>query len=138
MSNSNEATYEVGYRRPPKKSQFKKGQSGNPKGRRKGSKSFLSLLAQAFDQRVWANDGGRRKSISKREAFATQFVNKGAAGDLRAAKLLLECMRQIEAEWALAEQPEHHRASEGARERILRRLEEMAQRQAQLETDGIG
>ena len=32
MSNDND-DYEVGYGRPPKSGQFKKGQSGNPKGR---------------------------------------------------------------------------------------------------------
>jgi hypothetical protein len=137
MPNHGERTYRVGYGRPPKETQFKKGQSGNPKGRRKGSKSFLSLLAEAFDQRVWANDGGERKSISKREAFATQFVNKGAAGGIRAAKLLFEWIRQIETESALAEQQGGQRASGDARERIMRRLEEIAQRQAKFEQIGV-
>ena len=36
------ARYRIGYCRPPKRTQFKKGQSGNPKGRRKGSRNMVS------------------------------------------------------------------------------------------------
>ncbi|MGJ3627161.1 DUF5681 domain-containing protein [Sphingomonas sp. MMS24-JH45] len=34
-------TYEVGYGKPPIHARFQKGQSGNPKGRKKGSKNLV-------------------------------------------------------------------------------------------------
>jgi hypothetical protein len=50
--------YDVGYRRPPPSGQFKKGTSGNPKGRPKGAKNFLTLLEQELAQTVVINEGG--------------------------------------------------------------------------------
>lgn len=39
-----EGNYEVGYRRPPRQTRFKKGRSGNPRGRPPGSRNFASLV----------------------------------------------------------------------------------------------
>jgi hypothetical protein len=41
-----ETPYEVGYGKPPASGKFAKGQSGNPKGRSKGSKHFASVVLQ--------------------------------------------------------------------------------------------
>src|SRR5690349_24856481 len=75
--------YEVGYCRPPKQHQFQKGQSGNPKGRPKGRRSFLSLLDDALNEHVVVHEGGQRKKIKKRVAAAKQIANKAASGDYR-------------------------------------------------------
>jgi hypothetical protein len=73
--------YEVGYKKPPKHGQFKKGQSGNRKGRPKGSKNPLIELRRALDQQVWVTENGKRKRIKKIDLAFTQLVNKAAAGD---------------------------------------------------------
>ena len=92
--------YDVGYAKPPRSGQFVKGQSGNPKGRVKGSQSILTLLEKNLQTQVIINEGGQRKSISKREAIILQIVNKAASGDARAIKefLYLALMMEGKAE----------------------------------------
>ena len=41
-----DADYEVGYGKPPETTRFKKGQSGNPKGRPAGAKGWTEPLAE--------------------------------------------------------------------------------------------
>lgn len=79
----------VGYRKPPVKSRFKKGQSGNPKGRRKGSLNLSTLIQRQLNSKVVITERGVRKSITKRELIAMQIVNKAAAGDPKAIPILL-------------------------------------------------
>jgi hypothetical protein len=81
--------YEVGYGKPPRSHQFPKGKSGNPKGRPKGSPNFRVALQRALAKGVVVSENGRRKSITKQDAAATQLVNKAASGDLRAIAQLL-------------------------------------------------
>jgi hypothetical protein len=76
--------YKVGPGRPPLHTRFKKGQSGNPRGR--SPKNLVTLLADALNKKVWATIDGRRRQITNREAIVTQMVNKSASADLRATK----------------------------------------------------
>ena len=80
--------YDIGYGKPPRASQFKPGQSGNPAGRPKGSANLASVLAQMLREKVVINEGGVRKTITKREAAMKQLANQAAAGDLAAIKFL--------------------------------------------------
>jgi Family of unknown function (DUF5681) len=91
-----ERDYEVGYGKPPLHTRFKTGQSGNPRGRPRGSKSLATLVGEALDQKVVVTDGGSRRKISKREAMITQLVNRSAQADLKAMQLLLGIMQDIE------------------------------------------
>jgi hypothetical protein len=79
---------EVGYGRPPKRNRFRKGQSGNPKGRPKGKLNLATVLERALQETVIINENGNRRKVTKREAACKQLVNKAASGDLTALKLL--------------------------------------------------
>jgi Family of unknown function (DUF5681) len=88
--------YSVGYGKPPLHSRFKAGQSGNPRGRPRGTKNRITILNQTLNERVLVTDNGKRKSITKQEAIFKQLVNKAASGDHRAAQLLLSEIRDVE------------------------------------------
>ena len=61
--------YEIGYGRPPKSTRFKPGQSGNTKGRPKGSTNLENLLNKALDVKVTIETPTGTKRITKREAI---------------------------------------------------------------------
>ena len=84
-----ERDYAVGYGKPPVHTRFKKGQSGNPRGRPRGAKNNATLLKEALDQTVAINENGRRRHITKRGAMFTQLANKAAQGDHRAIQTVL-------------------------------------------------
>jgi hypothetical protein len=82
----------VGYALPPRSGQFKKGQSGNPKGRKKGSLGFSTLIRKSAKERVTVQENGTRKSLTKDEAAVKQLFNQAASGDQRAIKLMADLM----------------------------------------------
>jgi hypothetical protein len=89
MAKKRDAKYQVGYGKPPRRNQFEKGQSGNPKGRPRGSRNATTLLKEALNEQVIITENGRRRTITKKEAIVTQIVNKAASGDHRSIQLLL-------------------------------------------------
>ena len=97
MPTGTKGDYEVGYRKPPRHAGFKKGQSGNPRGRPVGSKNLATLLNDALNQPVTVTENGRRRKITKREAVITQLVNKSASADPRSLKILLDLLLNLEA-----------------------------------------
>jgi len=89
MSDDNN-DYEVGYGKPPKHSQFKPGQSGNPRGRPKNIRNFRTDLLDELQARVTVNEGGRTQTISRQQAMIKRTVEKALQGDLRAIQLLVQ------------------------------------------------
>lgn len=85
--------YAVGYGKPPKQSQFKPGQSGNPRGRPKGSKNFKTDLLEVLKMPVQIGENGRRRKISSQRAGLLRLREKALAGDARALDRLLEFAR---------------------------------------------
>ena len=80
----------AGYCNPPKNTRFKKGESGNPKGRPKGTLNMATVLGRTLREKVVINENGQRKVITKLEAAVKQLVNKAASGDLRALRHLVD------------------------------------------------
>ena len=87
--------YEIGYKRPPKSSQFKKGRSGNPRGRPKGSNNFLTLLEQELGQSIVVNENGKKKTISRMQAMVKRMVSGALQGETRAMLTLVEILRRM-------------------------------------------
>ena len=83
-----EKDYEVGYGKPPKDSQFKKGQSGNPKGRPRGSRNFKTDLQEEMQLQIQVTESGRPEIISKQRAMIKRAMEKALHGDLRAIELI--------------------------------------------------
>lgn len=91
--------YEVGYRKPPLRTRFQKGQSGNSKGRPKQGKGFHTIVHEQLETPVEVKINGRVTRISKREAVIAQLINKAAMGDSRSAELLLLKLDLLQRDW---------------------------------------
>ena len=89
-TNQKEGTGEVGYCKPPVKNRFPKGQSGNPKGRPRGSKNLATIVRQVLSARVSVRENGRVKTITAREGLIAQLVREGLRGNLRALELMFK------------------------------------------------
>ena len=125
MPPDDERDYEVGYGKPPRHTRFVKGQSGNPRGRPPGAKNMNTLLTKALNELVVVTDNGGRRMVTKREAIVTQMVNESAGANLRATKMLIDMMKDIEKKTSAERPPEPHRFApadeeviKGVRERI--------------------
>jgi hypothetical protein len=88
---------EVGPGKPPRRTQFKKGQSGNPRGRPKGSRNIDKLIMDAAQRRVTANIDGKARRISMAQASAWQLATRAAGGDPKFVGQFLDRMAEIEA-----------------------------------------
>ena len=83
------AGYEVGKGRPPKWTRWKPGQSGNPKGRPKGSRPLGAVLQEIIQQKVSVTESGKTRRISALEVMLRRLTNDAMRSDQRAIKLLL-------------------------------------------------
>ena len=92
-----DSDYEVGYRRPPRHTQFKPGQSGNPKGRPKQRKSLAALLKDTLYEMVTVKVNGRPCRMPRIHAMVHTVVNKAIAGDAKARRDLLELVKRYPA-----------------------------------------
>ena len=87
-------TYDIGYRRPPASGRFKPGTSGNPKGRPKGTRNFVTLLQQELQQTITVNENGKKKKITRQQAMVKRVVTNALNGDARAILLLIDILKR--------------------------------------------
>ena|SRR5215469_2524297 len=118
----------VGPGRPPKHSQFRKGQSGNPKGRPKGTLNVATVLERTLRERVVINENGERRTITKLEAAIKQLVNKAASGDMAAFRILSALADSAEeriAEPAATQNQESSDLDKRVMENLLKRFKQI-------------
>jgi hypothetical protein len=87
---SDQTDDDVGYGKPPKANQFKKGQSGNPKGRPTGAKGVKANLRRELDKKITVREGGSDRQITKAEALAKTMIASGLKGNTKSQSELLK------------------------------------------------
>ena len=81
--------HEIGYSKPPKATQFKKGQSGNPKGRPKGSNNLSTDVKAILKSSVAINEDGKRKKVSTQQAMLLRLKERALKGDAKSINQLV-------------------------------------------------
>lgn len=123
-SSSRNEGYDVGYGKPPKHAQFKKGQSGNFKGRPKGALNLATVLERTLREKVVINANGRRKVMTKLEVAITQLVNKAASGDGHSIRYLCQLVTSAEERSVAADPaPQFSEVDQKVMDNILKRFQ---------------
>ncbi len=86
--------YAVGYGRPPKETRFQPGKSGNPTGRRTGSRSVGAILDDVFRQMIEVTENGKTRRVPAVEAMMRRLRNDALRGDPKAIRLSIELIRR--------------------------------------------
>ena len=71
-SGSSNTPSDVGYGKPPKATRFRKGRSGNPKGRPSGDENILSVFKRMATKRIKLREGDTWRTITMAEAIILQ------------------------------------------------------------------
>lgn len=87
--------YDVGFGKPPKDTQFRKGRSGNPRGRPKGTKNLKTDLTEELQELISVREGNTRKTISKQRAMLKSLIAKAVHGDTRAVNTVLQMLNRL-------------------------------------------
>jgi hypothetical protein len=87
--------YKVGYGRPPKAGQFKKGQSGNLRGRPRGRRNLATDLAAELGEHVTVREDGSPRRVSKQRALIKSLMAKALQGDVRASTAFLALYARV-------------------------------------------
>lgn len=96
--------YKTGYGKPPKSNQWKKGQSGNPKGRPKQKSDFIADYARILSEPVKARQpDGSTITLDSLEASYVQLCRKALKGDNAALFTAIKIMLEVLPEGAKAE-----------------------------------
>jgi hypothetical protein len=86
--------HSVGFGKPPQHTRFRKGASGNRRGRPTGSEDLGKVAVQEFNERIEVREHGKTRRLSKQRVAMRQLSNQAANGDPKAIALLLEIQKK--------------------------------------------
>jgi len=95
MSNKPSSDYEVGYKKPPSHTQFKKGRSGNPKGRPKNARGLKTDLRAELITKMKIRMNGEDVSGTKQQLMLRTLSARAASGDVQATRILIDLVMQV-------------------------------------------
>ena len=103
-----DASPAVGYKKPPQHSRFRKGQSGNPSGRRKAAPvlDVMTLFDDVLAERIIVTRKGRSQAVTKLEVLIRQTVDGALKGEASAKRELFKYLEVRERARAASPPPE--------------------------------
>ncbi|SIT53518.1 conserved hypothetical protein [Mesorhizobium prunaredense] len=84
------ADYPIGYAKPPAETRFKKGMSGNPKGRPKGKMNMNTIIRETLFGPIQIQQNGKTTTVTAFEAILLKMRNNALSGDFRSAVQALQ------------------------------------------------
>jgi hypothetical protein len=89
MTDANSTDEKVGYKRPPRHTRFRRGESGNPGGRQPGVRNFATDVKAALKAPVALSEKGKTRRVSTQEAVLLRLKEKALKGDPRALEQII-------------------------------------------------
>ena len=89
--------YDVGYKKPPNETRFRKGHKGAPRGKARARKYFSATLQELMEQNTVVLENGKRRTMTNQEYFAKRLFALAAKGNARAIERMLRLIEKIEA-----------------------------------------
>jgi Family of unknown function (DUF5681) len=111
----------VGYGRPPIHSRFKPGQSGNPKGRPKGSRNVRTELKEVYTDTISINVGDKKIRVTRATALLLKQLERAMKGDERATQAAIKNAKEL----GVFDEPKTEKASVDDRHFTEMSLEEL-------------
>lgn len=93
---SESENYKVGYKKPPRNSQFKPGQSGNLSGAPKRPLSLAAKVQKVLGRKIPVIERGRRKLVAADEAMLHVYLERALKGDVKAGAFLISVIARLE------------------------------------------
>jgi hypothetical protein len=113
---------------PPKRTQFKPGQSGNPAGRPKGSISLKTKVDRELRKPISVVKNGKLTKMTKGDVIVAQLVESSMKGDVRTATMVLRMIEDVTAAMGTAnESVEISMPDKDALKRINARLQRLVE-----------
>jgi hypothetical protein len=86
--------YEIGYAKPPVDTRFRKGQSGHPRGTKKGHKGLKAVVSAVFQEKVAIRTARGIKKVTKLDALVQKIMNDALTGDGRAVMHIVRLAKE--------------------------------------------
>ena len=85
---------------PPKEYQYQKGQSGNPRGRPRGTRNRNTIVREQMNRKITlTSPDGNSRRISTKEGIIMKQINKALQGNTNSAKWMIELSDAADAEY---------------------------------------
>lgn len=116
---NNGGNYKIGHKKPPKETQWQKGESGNPNGRpKKKPSTFESEVFAVICKKIVVSVGGKQVELTKRQLLIDQIITRAIKGEPTMVRLALPLLKMAESSPTFEVQPE----DEAALQSLLKRM----------------